>query len=68
MRCDHCYYYREIIGPEDEYEGWGRCHRFPPVLQPSLEEPNNRDDDTFLPTETCASGWCGEFKKIGVGF
>ena len=62
-KCICCEFWEEFLEAEDGNCACGYCRRFPPVLQPQPEDPNNRDSDYLHPPQTESDCWCGEFKR-----
>lgn len=66
ISCGDCKYYEEFFVEDDDLEAMGFCHRYPPVLQPHPDYPNDRNNDEFQPVQVIKSYWCGEFIPVGM--
>jgi hypothetical protein len=59
MNCGECVFYEWFDYTDDENDGLGICHRYPPVLLKKNKSENESGWD--MPT-VVSSNWCGEWK------
>lgn len=57
--CGHCLFFvQESAGELDEFETWGHCYRYPPVLNREVAH------ETSQRPAVDAHGFCGEWKDV----
>ena len=66
-QCETCKFFHEVEPSIAQWEAWGTCNRYPPVLFCSTpEDPVDISDEIEMMWKQPAvvgNSWCGEFKE-----